>query len=172
MLVNCVCCGKDVERKPYQVSRAKNSFCSKVCFYNHKNTRTRKECMQCGEIIEVPYKEASKNKFCSHKCSSLWHSKENHPAWNGGRSITKEGYIYRWSGEDRSKIEHRVIFEQYLGRPLEKDEIIHHKNGDRSDNRLENLELWTKNHPMGQRVEDKIKWAIEFLNKYGYKITK
>lgn len=56
--------------------------------------------------------------------------------------------------------------EQYLGRPLLKNELIHHKNGIRNDNRLDNLELWSKGQPAGQRVEDKIRWAKELLYQY------
>jgi len=55
-------------------------------------------------------------------------------------------------------LEHRHVIESALGRQLEKRERIHHRNGDKMDNRLENLELWTldKNHPGGVRVTDKI----------------
>lgn len=62
--------------------------------------------------------------------------------------------------------EHRIVMEKYLGRKLEKGETVHHKNGVRDDNRIENLELWSTSHPYGQRVEDKIAWAYEILYKY------
>jgi DNA-binding CsgD family transcriptional regulator len=62
--------------------------------------------------------------------------------------------------------EHRLIMMRYLDRALKKYETVHHLNGDRTDNRLENLELWSSYQPAGQRVIDKIKYAKEILKQY------
>lgn len=78
----------------------------------------------------------------------------------------RTGYIVVPDPRGGQTHQHRLIMEKHLGRPLEKFETIHHRNGVRTDNRIENLELWIKPHPPGMRVEDKIKWCTEFLKQY------
>lgn len=63
--------------------------------------------------------------------------------------------------------EHTLVMEEMIGRYLLPGETAHHKNGVRTDNRPENLELWTRSQPSGQRVTDLVAWAHEIIARYG-----
>ena len=100
---------------------------------------------------------------------------EKRSDWFNKRSqkiIDLKGYVYVYAGKhvnaNRSSrvAEHRLTMSNFLGRPLYKNENVHHKNGDKADNRLENLELWVTTQPSGQRPLDLIKWARSILETY------
>lgn len=82
---------------------------------------------------------------------------------NGYRRIR----ILDESGFPSWPLEHRYVMEEKLGRQLLPGENVHHLNGNKLDNRPENLELWVNKQPHGQRIEDALAWAREIINRYG-----
>ena len=85
------------------------------------------------------------------------------PSGRGG----KGGYLrVKVAEPDIWMDQHRHIMAQHLDRSLTEGENVHHINGSRSDNRIENLELWSGSQPSGQRVSDKVEWALDFLRTY------
>jgi hypothetical protein len=108
-------------------------------------------------------------------CKPIDQSGDKNPAWNGGISYTRDGYktikIYEDDpnfimADGRGYImEHRYIMAKALGRPLKKGETVHHANGVKDDNRVENLELWFTNHSHGVRIKDVLD---DYIKLYGH----
>lgn len=174
----CPTCKVEKDRKDFWVNNSKASglhwqciSCSKT-HYEDKTTpefleKERKRSLRKMRLVrgidpefKGNYKTGPKadpeNKWLNRKGGYFLLLRKGHPnAQRGGRIF-----------------EHVFIMSEHLGRPLRKGEIVHHKNGIRTDNRMENLELCLFRQPPGQRVSDKIAWCIEFLEEYGYDVKK
>jgi len=125
----------------------------------------------CGKEVTVGsytlLKGSTKSCGCLHREGPLERLKfkkgKEHRQWKSGRVKRTDGYVHLTLNR---QLEHRAVMEQQLGRHLIPGETVHHKNGIRDDNRIENLELWTRDHPVGQRVSDLVDWAKEILMRY------
>ena len=123
----------------------------------------------CGKIKIISRNSLIRNdgKDGTKSCGCLGRERgANNPAWKGGRWKTKEGYVEIWT-EEKHTPEHRYVMEKHLNRKLTKNETIHHINGVKDDNRIENLELRTlNNHLPGQSVEERKRSFVSYIKQY------
>lgn len=143
-----------------------NGMCSK--HYQSWKAKEDRKAARCA--VDECERPAFKRGWCSLHYGRIRTMGKTGPpglmrAPNGAGGRTGDGYITHRSGK-RLIREHRLVMEQVIGRPLLPEENVHHLNGVRDDNRPENLELWSRSQPSGQRVADKIEWAKQFLALY------
>lgn len=142
---------------------------------DERNTFT---CLHCGTTRSQSRKPGGRlyreQKYCDQACKVAHQSAKANERFQRGdykRHIKRHGYVWisiPLLGRTGRKhiMEHRHVMEKSLGRPLHKDETVHHINGNRQDNRPENLELFSSRHGLGQRVVDKIDFALDMILLY------
>ena len=166
---NCTKCNKQKSLDEFYRSKQSKDgrrWQCKACDYKSTIKSRKSKCPMCGNNKDIRSKTCEKCRVYS-KCN-----------WKGGKTTTANGYVYVYTPEHPNSnmrgyvMEHRLVMEDKLGRFLTQKENVHHINGIRDDNRLDNLELWVRSQPTGSRVEDKIEWCISFLKEYGYKVVK
>lgn len=115
-----------------------------------------RQCEECGTPItgeatklkDSASRARKNNRFCTKACASRATARNR--ATTRGWVRTSKGYKalrlpeHPMADKTGYVLEHRVVMAEILGRPLKPTEVVHHVNGDRMDNRRENLELMTK----------------------------
>jgi hypothetical protein len=109
--------------------------------------RIAKELGVTRTVISRRFEKFGIKKLDPVSAKAVFGSAENSGNWKGGRIVQNGYYMVRCPNHPKAMLgyvyEHRLVMEQHIGRYLEKDEIVHHKNRDKQDNRLENLEILT-----------------------------
>jgi len=141
----CGVCDKEYTVFPYQKEKAR--FCSLGCYYKSLKGR-------------IPSKPFSKGNIPWNKGKDFLKARGNrHWNWKGGKQTTGNGYVQLYlpehpGADTRGRVaEHRYLMELKLGRLLKQNEVVHHINGKRKDNRIENLELYENN---GQHLSNEL----------------
>lgn len=145
--------------------------CSRACDAHTRKQIRLKTCAFCGKEFQFASGKEHQQ-YCSKSCAISANNKARGRNMTG--KMTSEGFVgtnvqgyttIRINGVRKTM--HRHIMEQHLGRPLGSHEHIHHKNGDRSDNKLENLEVWStliRQQPPGIHAADYILNLFSTLN--------
>lgn len=157
-------------------------YCSAACSAlgrrKDADERNKFVCEQCGKVEHRNRKPGGRiyqqQKYCSHECKVEAQKHRALDKFNRGefgRHIKRHGYVWisvpsLVTGKKHGVMEHRYVMSKSLGRDLLAEETVHHIDGNRSNNAPENLELFSSRHGPGQRVIDKVAFAIEILRLY------
>lgn len=169
---DCQQCGGHVRKSRSPATmKVPPRFCSQRCNGEaHRGTGTGPRpnhtftCLNCGTACSV-YRSPSAiaPRYCSLLCIGAAQVGAANPSYTGGRVRNSSGYIWALAPDHphadvRGYVyEHRLVMEQMVGRPLTRDEVVHHRNRVRDDNRPENLQLMESQaaHMRLHREEDR-----------------
>ena len=157
-------------------------YCSRKCSAAGRRKTTDAKhaftCLNCGNTFFKSRKPGGRlyaqQKYCSANCKhEFWKKLALQKFEDGqyGRHIKRHGYVWisvpsLVTGKKHAIMEHRYVMQNHLGRELYPEETVHHRDGNRQHNKIENLELFSSRHGPGQRVIDKVQFAIDMLRLY------
>ena len=168
MKTKCATCSKQIWRKPSQLKKTSNSFCCKDCHNQYMKSGNEVPCSWCGELIyKAPSIQFARN-FCCQVCRLCWLGQNNieilnlpgHSAGHKAPHLSRlnqlrnpAGRLHRNDVNVHSSV-YRPIMEAYLSRKLKSSEVVHHINGDRTDNHVENLQVMSrrKHHQLHMKI--------------------
>ena len=158
--VSCKTCGKvfsmlQSEKKRREAYGGNVQYCSKKCMGVGMRTRKETTCKNCGKSFETTrLNERGKGQYCSRKCAGEFRRKTGFAKKNG--YWMENGYKVIYLEGNKSIKEHIKVVQDCLGRELNSNECVHHINGNKEDNRIENLQLMTKGeHSKLHREQEK-----------------
>jgi hypothetical protein len=140
----CVGCGEPITRAALKRSKKVPEYCSRACL--RAAPHYYKTCCECGKKFRRAGSRVGKRIFCSQSCFHKANGGANNYHWGGGRSVGTAGYVNISLGNGRMRREHILIAERVLGRRLKKNEVVHHINGDKTDNAHDNLLICTNGY--------------------------
>ncbi len=135
----CEYCGNSFELLDSAIRARENrgdkiQFCSYKCSGLAHRTRKVIKCKNCGNEFET-----TRNKFCSRKCVNEYRKKTGIAKRDG--YWFENGYKVLYQEDGSSIKEHIKVMQDFIGRKLKTNEVVHHINGNKLDNRIENLQL-------------------------------
>ena len=157
----CKTCGKEFEvinsSIPVRLRSGKIQYCSTRCMGIGMRKRKAVKCLNCGNEFET-----TRHRFCSQKCACEYRKKSN----PGNGYWYENGYKVLWNGGNSIK-EHIKVMQDFLGRELTKDEVVHHINGVKDDNRIDNLKLMTKGEHSSYHRYQEINNGVKIFGRTG-----